>query len=59
MEEGCHQYDYQLRIRKVRSDDQKAIEALDNISESDGLLVMGTEMHFKDVEKFRHFKIPS
>lgn len=58
MEEGCHQYDYQLRIRKVRSDDQKAIEALDNISESDGLLVMGTEMHFKDVEKFRHFKIP-
>ena len=58
MEEGCYQNDYQLRIRKVSSQDDKGILALDNISESDGLLIMGTEMHFKDVEKFRHFKIP-
>ncbi|EOS61811.1 hypothetical protein C815_00399 [Firmicutes bacterium M10-2] len=58
MEESCHQNDYQLRIRKVSSQDEKAIVALDDISESDGLLIIGTEMHFKDVEKFRHFKIP-
>lgn len=55
---ACAQNDYQLQIKNVRYDDEQGIKDLDNVSLYDGLLIMGTEMHFKDVEKFKHFKIP-
>ncbi|WP_286209466.1 LacI family DNA-binding transcriptional regulator [Dubosiella newyorkensis] len=58
IEEACYKNEYQLRIRTVKNNDRKAIQDLDDVSMSDGLLIIGTEMHFKDVEQFKHFKIP-
>lgn len=58
IELGCKENEYQLKIKTVHREDKHAIEALDDVSETDGLLIIGTEMLFKDVEKFKNFKIP-
>ena len=58
LENEATKQDYRLNIIYIDSDQIGEIQQLDDVSKSDGLILLGTEMQLEDVERFENFRIP-
>ena len=58
LENEATKQDYRLNIIYIDSDQIGEIQQLDDVSKSDGLIFLGTEMQLEDVERFENFRIP-
>ena len=58
LENESTKQEYRLNIIYIDSDQVEEIKRLDDVSKSDGLILLGTEMQLEDVAQFENFKIP-
>ena len=58
LENETTKQDYRLNIVYIDSEQVEEIKQLDDVSERDGLILLGTEMQLEDVSQFENFKIP-
>ena len=57
LENEATKQEYRLNIIYIDSDQIEEIKRLDDVSKSDGLILLGTEMQLEDVAQFENFKI--